>query len=151
MNYNKIIDKLYIGTTPKTEDYSVLRELDVQLVINMRIGLPPKPDRHATPIRSLWLPSIDSPLFPIPLRFLQAGVEEALKVMDHGGGVYTHCAKGRHRGPAMGACILIAQGLTPDEAMRLIKTRRPAADPQAWYIQRRIMKFAREWEEEEPK
>jgi hypothetical protein len=48
----------------------------------------------------------------------------------------------------MGACILVAQGLTPDEAMRLIKTRRPAADPQAWYIRRRIEKFARKWEAE---
>jgi hypothetical protein len=148
MNYSRITDKLFVGTTPKTEDYSVLRELDVQLVINMRIGLPPKPDRHATPMRSLWLPSIDSPLFPIPLRFLQAGAEEAIKVMESGGAVYTHCAKGRHRGPAMGACILVAQGLTPEEALRLIKARRPAADPQAWYIRRRIEKFAREWEQQ---
>jgi protein-tyrosine phosphatase len=148
MDYSRITDKLFVGTTPKTEDFSVLRELEVQLVINMRIGLPPKRDRHSVPIRSLWLPAIDSPLFPIPLSFLEAGAEEALKVMENGGAVYTHCAKGRHRGPAMGACILVAQGLTPDEAMRLIKTRRPAADPQAWYIRRRIEKFARKWEAE---
>ena len=120
MNYSRITDKLFIGTTPKTEDYTELRELGVQLVINMRIGMPPRRDWHSTPISSLWLPAIDSPLFPIPLRFLEAGVEKALKVIEAGGGVYTHCAKGRHRGPAMGACILIAQGFTPEEAMRLL-------------------------------
>jgi protein tyrosine phosphatase (PTP) superfamily phosphohydrolase (DUF442 family) len=148
MNYSRITDKLFVGTTPKTEDFSVLRELDVQLVINMRIGWPPKRDRHPIPIRSLWLPAIDSPLFPIPLGFLQAGAVEALRVMESGGAVYTHCAKGRHRGPALGACILIAQGLTPEEAVRLIKARRPAADLQAWYIHRRILKFAQKWEQE---
>jgi protein tyrosine phosphatase (PTP) superfamily phosphohydrolase (DUF442 family) len=148
MNYSKITDRLYIGTTPKTEDYPVLRELEVSLVINMRIGLPPRKDLHSSPMRSIWLPTIDSPIFPIPMRFLKKGVKEALTVMEGGGSVYTHCAKGRHRGPAMGACILIAQGMTPEEAMRLIKARRPASDLQAWYIQRRIKKFAHVWEKE---
>ncbi|MFZ2096660.1 MAG: dual specificity protein phosphatase [Anaerolineales bacterium] len=149
MNYSRITDRLYIGTTPKTEDYALLRELEVRLVINMRIGLPPRRDLHYSPMKSIWLPAIDSPIFPIPMRFLKTGVKEARQVMESGGSVYTHCSKGRHRGPAMGACILIAQGMTPEEAMRLIKARRPASDLQAWYIRRRIMKFAREWDKSE--
>lgn len=148
MDYSKITDRLYIGTTPKTEDYATLRKLGVDLVINMRIGLPPRRDVHSSPMKSIWLPSIDSPIFPIPMRFLKTGVKEALKVMEDGGSVYTHCAKGRHRGPAMGACILIARGMNPEKSMQLIKQQRPASDLQAWYIHRRIMQFAREWEEE---
>ena len=115
------------------------------LVINMRIGYPPRQDPNLIPVRSLWLPAIDSPIFPIPIRFLQTGVREALKVIDGGGIVYTHCSKGRHRGPAMGACILIAQGKSPEEAMQLIRQQRPAADLQVWYIRQRIMKFAQQW------
>jgi hypothetical protein len=45
----------------------------------------------------------------------------------------------------MGACILIAQGMAAEQAIGLIKQQRPISDHHAWYIQRRIMKFAREW------
>jgi protein tyrosine phosphatase (PTP) superfamily phosphohydrolase (DUF442 family) len=148
MNYSRITDTLYIGTTPKAQDYDTLHELGVKLVINMRMGTPPRRDLHIPPMNSLWLPVIDSPIFPIPIRFLQKGVREALKVIEAGGVVYTHCSKGRHRGVAMGACILIAQGMPAQQALALIKQQRPISDPQAWYIQRRIMKFVRAWKKD---
>jgi protein tyrosine phosphatase (PTP) superfamily phosphohydrolase (DUF442 family) len=147
MNYSRITDYLYIGTTPKGEDYGRLHELGVELVINMRFGAPPRRDPLVPPIRSVWLPVIDSPIFPIPVRALQTGVQEALKVIGAGGVVYTHCSKGRHRGSAIGACILIAQGMEPELAMELIKQQRPISDPHIWYIRRRIMKFAQTWNE----
>ncbi len=146
MNLSKITDQLYVGTTPNAKDYDLLHSLGVRLVINMRFGFPPKRDPHVPPLRSLWLPTIDSPIFPIPIRMLTTGVEQALKVIQEGGVVYAHCSRGRHRGPAMGACILIAQGTPAEAAMQLIKQQRPVADPQAWYIRRRIEKFEREWE-----
>ena len=59
--------------------------------------------------------------------------------------MYSHCAYGRHRSVAMGACILIAQGYDPYSAMELIKQKRPVADPYAFYIRPRIMKFARQF------
>ena len=93
----------------------------------------------------LWLHTFDSPLIPIPVRALIRGVQAALEVIGEGGKVYTHCARGRHRSVAMGAAILIAQGLSPEAAMSLIKERRAVADPYMFYIQRRIMMFARRW------
>ena len=148
MNYSKITDTLYIGTTPGAKDYDLLRTLDITLVINTRFGFPPKRDPHSPPVRSLWLPAIDSPIFPIPLRFLLIGVKEALKEIEAGGKVYAHCSRGRHRGPAMGTCILIAQGMDASQAMQLIQHQRPVADPEAWYIRRRIMKFSEQWKKE---
>lgn len=145
MNYSRITDYLYIGTTPKVKDYKLLHELGVKLVLNMRIAYPPRRDPLTPPIRNMWLPVIDSPLFPIPIRFLKRGVCEALKVIEGGGVVYTHCSKGRHRGAAMAACILITQGMPAEQAIKLIKQQRLISDPQAWYIRRRIMKFEREW------
>ncbi len=145
MNYSRITENLYVGTTPKTGDYDLLHQLGVSLVINMRIGLPPRRDSHSPPMRSLWLPTIDSPLFPIPISFLQLGARTALGVIDDGGIVYAHCSRGRHRGPAMAACILIAQGMPAEQAIELIKRGRPVSDPHIWYIQNRIKKFAREW------
>ncbi len=145
MNYSKITDQLYIGTTPKVSDYHLLHDINVSLVINMRIGMPPYRDPISPPVRSLWLPWIDSPLFPLPILWLNIGVKEALEVIHSGGVVYAHCARGRHRGPAMGACILIAQGQSPEEAINMIKQARPVSDPHVWYIRSRILKFARVW------
>ncbi len=145
MNYSQITDNLYIGTTPNAKDYATLHALGVTLVINMRIGRPPRRDPNLMPVKSIWLPWIDSPLLPIPIWFLKYGTREALKAMEGGGIVYAHCAKGRHRGPAMGACILVGQGCSPEEAIQLIKQKRPAADPGSWYIRSRIIKFARQW------
>jgi protein tyrosine phosphatase (PTP) superfamily phosphohydrolase (DUF442 family) len=143
MDLSKITENLYIGTTPSAKDYDLLCSLGIELVVNMRFGFPPVRELFIPPLKSLWLPVIDSPLFPIPIKALETGAETALKVMENGGVVLAHCTKGRHRGVAMGACILIAQGMKAEDAMRLIKEKRPRADPYAWHIRRRIVKFER--------
>jgi protein-tyrosine phosphatase len=66
-------------------------------------------------------------------------------VIRDGGSVLVHCVGGRHRSVAMASCVLIARGLTADDAMALIKEKRLVADPYAWYIQWRIRKFERDW------
>ena len=145
MDFSQITDDLFIGTTPLVEDYHRLHDLGVRLVINMRWEHRLRPDTHADPLSLLWLRTIDSPLFPIPIRALQHGARAALETIHTGGKVYTHCAGGRHRGVAMGAAVLIAQGYDPHEAMTLIKANRPIADPDAFYIRWRILRFARKW------
>ena len=145
MNFSRITDDLFIGTTPLTRDYDGLRQLGIRLIINMRLLHGPHPDEHHTPIQLLWLRTFDSPLFPIPIAKLITGARAALETIQAGGRVYVHCAGGRHRGVAMGACILIAQGYAPDDAIKLISARRAFADPNAYYIRPRIMKFARKW------
>ena len=153
MNFSTITDDLLIGSMPLASDYDRLRELGVRLIINMRFSLGPRPDPHPfdsvqgkhQPISTLWLRSLDSPFFPISVHKLIRGAQAALETIRDGGRVYAHCAYGRHRGVAMGAAILIAQGLDPHAAMELIAERRPVADPYAYYIRPRILKFAREW------
>lgn len=145
MNFSQITDHLFIGNTPSIHDYDRLRELGVRLIINMRFSRGPRSDPHHQPISTLWLRSMDSPFFPISIQKLIRGAQTALETIRAGGRVYTHCAYGRHRGVAMGACVLIAQGFDPNAAMQLITERRPVADPYAYYILPRILKFANEW------
>jgi protein-tyrosine phosphatase len=145
MNFSSITHDLFIGTTPSAEDYNHLRGLGVRLVINMRVEFRPRRDPHPTPLSLLWLPTFDSPLVPIPLKALHRGAQAALEVIREGGRVYAHCAGGVHRGVTMGAAILIAQGMSPLSAMELIKEKRPQADPFAFYIRPRILKFANQW------
>lgn len=145
MDFDQITENLYIGTQPTAEEYDQLRELGVQLVINMRYESGPELDKHSEPLEFLWLRTFDSPLLPIPVRALIEGVEKALPVLERGGKVYVHCAKGVHRGPAMAACILVAQGYSTEEAVALIKRNRPVSDPNIFYIRWRINRFANAW------
>ena len=145
MNFSQITDNMFIGTTPSVKDYDQLRDLGVRLVINMRFTYGPRPDPHVPPLLLLWLRTIDSPFFPLPIPKLALGARTALEMIRVGGKVYVHCAYGRHRGVAMGSCVLIAQGYEPEDAMKLIAERRSVADPYAYHIRPRIMRFAREW------
>src|SRR5919108_3185486 len=144
-NFSNITDDLFIGTTPLASDYNGLRELGIRLIINMRFTRSPFPDTHHTPIQLLWLRTIDSPFFPLPISKLMIGARAALETIGSGGKVYVHCAYGRHRGPAMGSCVLVAQGYDPNDAMKLIMERRLVANPNAYYIRPRILRFAQEW------
>jgi hypothetical protein len=146
MDYSQITDSLFIGTTPRSHDYQALQEMDVRLVINMRLERRPYACLLEAPVPALWLPTIDSPLFPIPIRQLFKGAQAATQVIAQGGRVYTHCAKGIHRGVAMGAAVLIALGYPFEEAISTILERRQVADPNAWYIRRRIIHFSKFWE-----
>jgi protein-tyrosine phosphatase len=145
MNFSSITDDLFIGTTPSMEDYDHLRDLGVKLVINMRVEYRPRKDVHETPLQLLWLPTFDTPLIPISIKYLHRGAQTALDVIQRGGKVYAHCAGGVHRGVTMGACILIAQGHEVESAIQLIKSQRVIADPHAFYIRPRIIKFASQW------
>ena len=145
MNFSPITGDLFIGTTPSTNDYNHLRDLGVRLVINMRVEYRPRKDSHEPPLQLLWLPSFDSPLIPISIKYLERGAKTALETINNGGKVYAHCAGGVHRAVTIGACILIAQGHETESAMRLIKSQRTIADPYVFYIRNRILKFASQW------
>ena len=97
------------------------------------------------PLRLFWLPTLDTPITPIPLASLWRGVEAALPVIAEGSAVLAHCRVGMHRSVAMASSVLIAKGFSADDAMRLIKAQREIADPYAPYIQARIVKFEEEW------
>ncbi|HCM96570.1 MAG: hypothetical protein A2X25_00065 [Chloroflexi bacterium GWB2_49_20] len=146
MDYSNITEELLVGTTPTVTDYDLLRSLGVGLVINMRFERRPYPDLHEPPLKFLWLPTVDWPLLPIPIGMLRRGAQLALETIQAGKRVFTHCAGGRHRGVAMGAAVLVARGYAAEEAMRLIASRRKVADPQAFYIRSRILRFAQQWQ-----
>lgn len=146
MNFSQITSNLFIGPMPTAADYDQLRDFGVRLVINMRFANKLPPGISHPPIEVLWLRTVDSPFTPIPLKTILKGTERALEIIRTGGKIYSHCAKGRHRSVVMGAAILIAQGQTPEAAMRLIKEKRPVSDPDAFYIKKRIFDFARHWQ-----
>lgn len=145
MDISRITDYLYIGGLPHPEDAEALHALNIRLIISMCGDIGPAKVLTQPPFRLLWLRTFDTPFTPVPIKLLMAGVQAALPIIDEGGCVFTHCARGRHRSVVMGAAVLIAMGYSAHEAMKLIRIHREAADPQIWYIQRRIKKFEKEW------
>lgn len=145
MNISQITDYLYISGQPRAGDAPLLAELNVSLVISMVGHIRPPQVYRQPPFQALWLRTYDTFLTPIPMKKLFRGVETALPIIEKGGRILAHCHFGRHRGVAMAAAILIAQGHSATEAMTLIKEKRPIADPDCWYIKRRIEKFETWW------
>jgi len=78
---------------------------------------------------------------------LRRGVLAALPILDAGGRVLVYCRGGIHRSVAMACCILIARGMSSDDAMDLVIRQRPVADARAGYIAARIRRFERDWRE----
>jgi len=144
LDVSPITDYLYISAWLRGDYAEAIRAMNVRLILSMH-WIRPSSRLGDPPVRLLWLPTIDNPLAPMPMRTLQRGVEAALPVVQAGYGVLVHCRAGVHRSVAMACCVLIGMGLNADEAMQLVEQKRPVADPRAWYIQRRITQFEQQW------
>lgn len=144
MEISRITPRLYVSGWPSEGASSTLAGLGVRLVISMTRKVP-LPELAGEAVQWVHIPSIDSPLTPISLAGLRRGVEAAIPVLADGRAVLCHCTWGRHRSVAMAGAILVAQGLSAEQAMDLIASRRHVADPRAFWIAPRIRKFERRW------
>jgi hypothetical protein len=139
-----ITDYLYISAWPRGDHAEEIRSLNVRLILSMH-WIRPSRALGRPPVELLWLPTFDNPLMPMPIGTLKRGVKAALPVIDDGYGVLVHCRAGVHRSVAMACCVLIGMGQTADQAIQLVKEKRTVADPDAWYIHRRIYQFEQHW------
>lgn len=144
LDVSPITDYLYISAWPRGNHAADILALNVRLILSMH-WLRPSCTLGTPPMRVLWLPTIDSPLLPMPISSLQRGVEAALPVIQDGYRVLVHCRYGIHRSVAMACCVLIGMGMTAEEAMTLVEQKRSAADPRAGHIQSRIINFEQYW------
>lgn len=142
--YSQITENLYVAAWPTGEDYEELNELGVRLVINMD-WVPADKKLNEPPLSVLALTEIDTPLTPMKMENVWKGVDRAQEVFDEGDKVMVYCKGGVHRSVAMACCILISQGYSGEDAMALVKERRPVADPYSDHFKSRILKFEEEW------
>ena len=145
LDISKITDQLFVASRLRSTAVDELKILKIDVVISMIGEEAPDPKFKDANFHVLWLPSYDSFLTPIPMKNLRRGVREALKVLETGGRVLVFCRAGMRRSVTLAASILIASGMESKEAARLIKEKRPIADPGMWYVKWRIKKFERYW------
>jgi hypothetical protein len=141
---SQLTTHLFLSGRPDGKQRDEILGLNIRLLLCMHWNRPVKALR-SEPLRLVWLPTIDSPATPIPMRFLQRGVEEALPVIQAERAVLVHCKYGVHRSVAMACCILVALGYSASSAMQLVKEARTVADPDVPYIARRILAFENDW------
>jgi protein-tyrosine phosphatase len=146
LDISPITDQLFIGAWPKAENIDALVERGVKLILWMQME---QPDAALgrPPMTLLQLGAWDTPVTFVTVERLRQGVDLALPVLAAGGKVMACCKAGRRRSAAMAASILIAQGATTDEAIAVIKDRRPVAKPDNWWVQRRLRQFEQRWTE----
>jgi len=141
---SEITPYLYISSFPGRKNAEQIRGLGIRLILSMYLVRPNRIFRQP-PFRLLWIPVIDSPLTPIPIRVFHKGVRAALLVIEDEGKVLVHCRWGIHRSVAMACCILIAKGTSVNDAVALVKSQRPVARPDEEYVLARIRKFEEDW------
>ena len=77
-------------------------------------------------LRSLWFPFPDVSV-PSDMDATAALVEEIVGHMRRGETVIVHCRGGLGRRGTIAACVLVARGRSPKEAIRLVRSARPGA------------------------
>lgn len=148
---SKITSNIFLSAHCDTKDIQALRDLDIKLIINTTVFQIPHKVLKSLDVKVVTTPYVDSPLFPIPIFLLNRGVEYALEYLNRNQNVLVYCKRGVHRSVAMVCCILIAQGYTSNEAFKIVKENRKIADPEVWYIKKRILKFENSWKDQRPR
>lgn len=140
LEMHEIVKYLWLAGTPTWNDIELLQNNKIEVIASTHVR---RIDRRLRQeFKQVYLPWVDVVLLPQPLWLLDRGVKAILPHMKKGESVLVHCRMGRHRSVALVGCILVAQGMKVDEAIKLIKKQRLIADPEAWHVKRQITKYA---------
>jgi protein tyrosine phosphatase (PTP) superfamily phosphohydrolase (DUF442 family) len=144
LDYSQITNNLYIGAWPTKHDVQTIESLGVTLVISTILEQVDK-ELGEPPLKLLKLRITDAFYWPLyPTGTLERGVETALAAFEKGQTVMVFCKSGRHRSATLTSCILVAQGYPADQAIQIVKEKRPEADINP-RLRQRIEKFEQHW------
>ena len=121
--YNsRITPHLWVGPQFNARGKRYLERRGVNGSVNLRVEFDDAANGLAF-ANYCYLPTVDDDC-PSPEHF-QKGVDFIRSVVQGGGQVYIHCKAGVGRAPTMAAAYLVAEGMSVDEAIALIKRTRP--------------------------
>ncbi len=120
--YNQITDHIYLGTNACCVDHFK----DELLANGVKSDISLEKEHLDAPYGVdlfLWLPTVDhTPPNPSQIK---SGVDMIASLVGQNEKVYVHCKNGHGRAPTLVAAYLISTGMSVDEAIAEVQSKRP--------------------------
>ena len=122
INFSKITDYIYIGTNACCQIHfdSGLLKKGIKADISLERE---RLDQPGGVEYFLWLPTVDQTA--PPQAKLAVGVRAMEELIKQKVKIYIHCRNGHGRAPTLAAAYFISQGMTVNEAIAVVKKKRP--------------------------
>src|SRR5579859_6340650 len=128
LNYSDITPQLAVGGAFRKRQIKRLKHRGVTAVVDCRSEASDDPDALLEAgIQFLHVPTLDRHGFTYEQ--LHEAVDWVLDHVGTGGRVFMHCEHGVGRGPLMACAVLVAQGYSAPEALRIVRSARWQALP----------------------
>jgi protein-tyrosine phosphatase len=148
LNYSDITPQIAVGGAFRKRQIKNLKQRGVSAVVDCRLEASDDPlALQSAGIDFLHLPTLDRHGFTYAQ--LHEGVDWVLDHVDRGGRAFLHCEHGVGRGPLMACAVLVAQGHSAPEALRLVRTGRWQAMPNDRQLDA-LLNFEQEWNQARP-
>jgi hypothetical protein len=147
LNYSDVTPTLAVGGAFRSGQIKHLKQRGVTAVVDCRLeGHDDPAALAAAGIQFLHVPTLDRHGFTYAQ--LQDGVEWVLDRVSNGGRAFMHCEHGVGRGPLMACAVLVAQGYSAPEALRIVRSGRWQALPNDRQLAV-LLYFEQEWRKRE--
>ena len=128
LNYSEVTPQLAVGGAFRNRQIKRLKQRGVTAVVDCRLEA--RDDAQALAdagIQFLHVPTPDR--YGFTFGQMQEGVDWVIDHVAGGGRAFLHCEHGVGRGPLMTCAVLVAQGYTAPEALRIVRSGRWQALP----------------------
>ena len=148
LNYSGVTPELAVGGAFRRRQIGRLRARGVTAVVDCRLEASDDPAALAEAgIELLHLPTADR--YGFPYAQMRDGVKWVLRSTAGGGKAFVHCEHGVGRGPLMAAAVLVGQGHSAPEALRMVRAARWQALPNDRQLAA-LLNFETQWRTEHP-
>ncbi len=148
LNLSWISGNLAVGGSFARKDIPLLAAQGLTAILDLRAEAQDDAEalgQHGIQLRCLPAPDREA---PSPDEMV-AAVRWVLDHLDRGGKVFVHCEHGVGRGPLLGCAVLVAQGYSAPEALRLVRIRRWQAAPNDRQLEA-LLAFEKLWRTTDP-
>ncbi|HEY3063139.1 MAG TPA: dual specificity protein phosphatase [Chloroflexota bacterium] len=148
LNYSDITPHLAVGGAFRKRQIKRLKHRGVTAVVDCRLEARDDPEAlKAAGIEFLHVPTLDR--YGFSFDQMQEGVHWALEHMRKGGRTFLHCEHGVGRGPLMACAVLVAEGHSAPEALKIVRAKRWQALPNDRQLDA-LLQFEQEWQNRHP-
>lgn len=143
LNYSDITDDLAVGGAFRTGQIKNLKQRGVTAVVDCRSeDSDDATALGAAGISFLHVPTVDR--YGFTYTQMSGAVDWILEHLKMGGRAFLHCEHGVGRGPLMACAVLVGQGHSAPEALRIVRSGRWQALPNDRQLAA-LLTFEQEW------